>query len=133
MATAHQEALLRQETELQQMMKDKLANLHATQHNKPPTMMETPRAIRPQDVEYQTLLDTAKRLKEKKAERADRPPYAYQHQQSASLDDSFNPYGHEPNNDMVLTMLTFLTNMGIVLKNNSKIETASLSFPDSKG
>ncbi len=44
MATTHQHAWLRQETELQQM-KDKLENLQATQHNKPPTMMETPRAI----------------------------------------------------------------------------------------
>ncbi len=48
--------------------------------------METPRAMRPQDVEYQTLLDTAKCLKEKKAEGAERPPFAYQTRQLASLD-----------------------------------------------
>ena len=90
MATTHQQAWLRQETELQQM-KDKLENLQATQHNRPPTMMETPRAIRPQDVEYQSLLDTAKRLKEKKAEETERP-FAYQNRHLNSLDDSFNPY-----------------------------------------
>ena len=75
-------------------------------------MMETPRAIRPQDVEYQTLLNTAQRQKEQQAERADRPPYAYQNAASHSLDESFTPYGHEPNNDMALTMQTFLNNMG---------------------
>ena len=68
MATTHQLAWLRQETELQQM-KDKLENLQATQHNRPPTMMETPRAIRSQDIEYQTLLDTTKRLKQRKESR----------------------------------------------------------------
>jgi hypothetical protein len=41
-----------------EQMKDKLANLQATQQNKSTTMMETPRAIRPQDVEYQTLWAT---------------------------------------------------------------------------
>ena len=65
---AQQEAWLRQETELQQM-KDKLANLHATQQNKPPTMMETPRAIRPQDVEYQTLLVRHCQTSQRKASR----------------------------------------------------------------
>ncbi len=128
MATTHQEAWLRQETELQQM-EDKLENLQATQHNKPPTMMKTSRAIRPQDVEYQTLLDTAKRLKEKTVEGAERPPYAYQNRQLASLDDSFTPYGHEPNNDMALTMQTFLNNMGSVLKNNSKNRDSVTELP----
>ena len=88
MATTHQQAWLRQETELQQM-KDKLENLQATQHNRPTTMMETPRAIRPQDVEYQSLLDTAKRLKEKNAEEAERPPYAYQNRHLNSFDDTY--------------------------------------------
>ena len=115
--TNNQQAWLRQETELQQM-KDKLENLQATQRNRPTTMMETPRAIRPQDVEYQSLLDTAKRLKEKNAEEAERPPYAYQNRHLNSLDDPFTPLGQEPNIDMALTMKTFLSNMGSVLKNH---------------
>ena len=60
----HQTAVQVQQTEIERLqthmreMQDKLND------TRPLTSMETPRAIRPQDVEYQSMLNTAKKLKQ---------------------------------------------------------------------
>jgi hypothetical protein len=72
MAQTHLTVLKQQQQEIQNL---KLA-MHVMQDKqdkmpiiKLPAMMETPRVPKPQDLEYQTLLGTTKRLKEKKEER----------------------------------------------------------------
>ncbi len=89
-------------------------NMQHKQDNLPiklTAMMGTPRVPRPQDLEYQNLLDTTKRLKEKKEEREQRNRNTWS-----------TPWSHPvelPNNDMALTMQTFFANMGSLLKNNN--------------
>jgi hypothetical protein len=102
----HQTALQVQQEEIQRLqthMRDMQDKLNDT---RPLTSMETPRAIRPQDVEYQSMLTTAKKLKQASQQEE-------QHRQR-----NFHVYGND-NNDMAGTMQAFLANMSSVLKNNN--------------
>jgi hypothetical protein len=83
--------------------------------------METPRAIRHQDVEYQSLLNTNKKLKQERQQEE-------QHRQRNT-----HVYGHEDNNDMAGTMQTFLANMSSVLKNNNKSKDSVTELPKFQG
>jgi len=127
MGQVHATALRQQQQEIHhlrqamQTMQDKQDTLPT----KLPAMMETPRVPRPQDLEYMNLLDTAKRLKEKKEEREQR------HRNTWSTPGSH--LNEPPNNDMALTMQTFLANMGSLLKNNNKNRDSVTELPRFQG
>ena len=78
--------------------------------NRTLTSMETPRAIRPQDAEYQSLRDSAKKINEQQESRTRFTPHNTVYSSSSS----------EGNTDMAVTMQAFLANMSSVLKNNNK-------------
>ena len=84
------------------------------------TSMETPRAIRPQDVAYQSMLTTAKKLKEEKRQQDD----VHTH-----IRNDYN-YG---DNGMAGTMQTFLANMGTLLKNNNTQTDSVTELPKFQG
>ncbi len=114
MAQVQATAFRQQQQEIQHL-RHAMNNMQYKQDNLPiklPAMMETPRVPRPQDLEYQNLLDTTKRLKEKKEEREQRNRKTWSTPGSHPVET--------PNNDMALTMQTFLANMGSLLKNNNK-------------
>ena len=116
----HQTALQVQQEEIQRLqthMRDMQDKMNET---RPLTSMETPRAIRPQDVEYQSLLNTAKKLKQESQQEE-------RHGQRNS-----HVYGND-NNDMAGTMQTFLANMSSVLKNNNKSKDSVTELPKFQG
>jgi hypothetical protein len=92
-----------------------------TGSNRVLTTMETPRAIRPQDVEYQSLLTSAKKIKEEQKESRTRAT-TYSTQSSSV-----------GNNDMADTMQAFLANMSSVLKNNNKSRDSVTELPKFQG
>ena len=116
----HQTALQVQQEEIQRLqthMRDMQDKMNET---RPLTSMETPRAIRPQDVEYQSLLNTAKKLKQES-----------QQEERHRLQNS-HVYGND-NNDMAGTMQAFLANMSSVLKNNNKHKDSVTELPKFQG
>ncbi len=87
---------------------------------RPLTSMETPRAIRPQNVAYQSMLTTAKKLKEEKRQQDDVHTHIG------------NDYGYG-DNGMAGTMQKFLANMGTLLKNNNKPKDSVTELPKFQG
>ena len=134
MGHEHLLALQRHQEEphdLQMVMKT-MQNKQEQTPIKLPTMMETPRTPRIQDLEYQALQDNAKRIQEQK-EQHDK----WEQQDQTRERQLANAHGHEyfgnapfqnHPNDMSDTMQTFLSNMGSLLKKTTtRVETASLT------
>jgi hypothetical protein len=116
---AHQMAVRGQQEEMERLQTNMGAMQDKMTESRPLTSMETRRAIRPQDVEYQSLLNTAKKLKE---ERQQEETHMHRHYE----------YGND-NTDMAGTMQTFLANMGTLLKNNNKAKDSVTELPKFQG
>jgi hypothetical protein len=115
--TQHEEMLL-----LQRKMQDMQDKIDSGS-NRTLTSMETPRAIRPQDAEYQSLLNSAKKIKEQQESRT----------RFTTHNNVYNSSSSEGNTDMAVTMQAFLANMSSVLKNNNKSRDSVTELPKFQG
>jgi hypothetical protein len=116
----HQTAVQVQHEEIQRLQTHMREMQDKMNDTRPLTSMEAPRTIRPQDVEYQSMITTAKKLKQESQQEE-------QHRQRTS-----NYYSND-NNDIAGTMQTFLANMSSVLKNNNKTEDSVTELPNFQG
>ena len=122
---AHAQAVQTQHEEmlrLQRKMQDMQDKIDSGT-NRTLTSMETPRAIRPQDAEYQSLRDSAKKINEQQERQPIFPPF------NSVYGSSFS----ESNTEMANTMQAFLANMSSVLKNNNKTRDSVTELPKFQG
>jgi hypothetical protein len=122
---AHSQAVQSQHEEmlrLQRKMQDMQDKIDLGS-NRTLTSMETPRAVRPQDVEYQSLLNSAKKIKEQQESRT----------RINTLNNAYNSSSSDGTNDMAVTMQAFLANMSSVLKNNNKSRDSVTELPKFQG
>ena len=117
---AHQIAVKGQQDEIERLQTTMRIMQERMNETRSLTSMETPRAIRPQDVAYQSMLTTAKKLKEEKRQQDDVQTHIG------------NDYGYG-DNGMAGTMQKFLANMGTLLKNNNKPKDSVTELPKFQG